>query len=139
MTEASLSIIGRAGISSLFFLGGVNKLLTFTETSLRMTEVGLVPASLLLPATIVLEILGGICLVYGRWPGVVSAACLAVFTLATNLFFHRFWEMDPPIASLELSLFFKNVAIVGALIFVIAIERSRVRADGTGRTHADVR
>lgn len=126
-TEAALSIIGRTGLASLFVLGAANKLLTFSETSVRMTEVGLAPAAVLLPATIVLELLGGIGLIYGRWPGVWSAATLAPFTLATNVFFHRFWEMDAPVASLELSLFFKNVAIVGALVFVLAIEWNRAR------------
>lgn len=50
-----------------------------------------------------------------------------MFTLATNAVFYRFWEFSEPIASLEVSLFFKNVAIAGALIFVAATEDERAR------------
>lgn len=122
---SALALIGRAGLASLFLLGGLNKILTFGETEARMIEVGLQPAALLLPATIALELIGGACVIYGRRPAVFAAAALAIFALATNLWFHRFWELSGEIAALELSLFFKNVAIAGALVFVSAAEAGR--------------
>jgi len=48
----------------------------------------------------------------------IAALILAGFTLATNFFFHDFWTMDGNVRELELSLFFKNIAIAGALLFV---------------------
>jgi putative oxidoreductase len=109
---------GRVGLASLFLLGGINKIPNFAATAARMEEVGLAPAALLLPATIALELVGGLIVALGlRWHQ-IAAAAPCVFTLATNAFFHRFWELDGQIAQLELSLFFKNVAIAGALLFV---------------------
>ncbi|MEL6921898.1 MAG: hypothetical protein AAFO77_12930, partial [Pseudomonadota bacterium] len=47
-----------------------------------------------------------------------SKSALAAFTIATNLVFHDFWNMTGDIAAMELSLFFKNVSIAGALLLV---------------------
>ncbi|MEN7344353.1 MAG: DoxX family protein [Pseudomonadota bacterium] len=114
--------MGRFGLASLFLLGGLNKLMNFASTQSRMIEVGLEPTVVLLPMTIGLELIGGGLLAAGVRPWVSRAAMvLCVFTLATNAFFHRFWELDGPLANLELSLFFKNIAISGALLFVAAM------------------
>lgn len=117
--SAVLTVIGRLGLASLFVLGGVNKLLHFQPTLERMVSVGLEPASLLLPATIALELVGGACILHGRRPAAFAALALAAFTLMTNFWFHRFWEMEDDIAVLEQSLFFKNVAIAGGLLLLI--------------------
>ncbi|MEM8839432.1 MAG: DoxX family protein, partial [Pseudomonadota bacterium] len=79
---------------------------------------GLAPALLLLPCTILLEIVAGSLLAVGRRYAWISAFILAAFTLATNFYFHRFWELSGLVGDLELSLFFKNLSITGALLFV---------------------
>jgi putative oxidoreductase len=113
--------LGRASLASLFVLGGINKILNYDATGVRMAEAGLEPAALLLPATIALEIGGGLLVAFGGNLAWLAAAALAVFTLATNFFFHRFWEMTGVQAETELSLFFKNVAVFGALTYAAAV------------------
>lgn len=113
-------IISRWTLASLFILGGINKMIAFSATALRMESVGLAPVAILLPITIALEIGGGLLLASGSRFASFAGFALAFFTLATNLFFHRFWSVDAALAPLELSLFFKNVAIVGGLMFVSA-------------------
>jgi putative oxidoreductase len=108
---------GRLLLASLFILAGINKLLNFEATLEMMRAAGLEPATLLLPVTIMLELGGGLLLAAGRWFAAPASFALAVFTIATNLFFHRFWAIEGPEAALQLSLFFKNVAITGALLF----------------------
>ena len=115
---------GRIGLASLFVLGGVNKLLNFSITSQRMSAVGLVPAELLLPLTIMLELGAGMLVARGgRWAWPAGLA-LALFTLATNIIFHRFWALSGPLRDLELSLFFKNISIAGALVYCAAAEKA---------------
>ena len=126
---APLAVLGRAGLAALFVLGGINKTLNFGDTQARMVEAGLGPAEILLPATILLELLGGLRLIYGHRASIYAAGALCLFTLATNFWFHRFWQLEGDLAALELSLFFKNVAIAGALLFYAAAVRSM---------HADV-
>jgi len=103
-------------LASLFLLGGLNKILNYQATLDQMAAVGLQPTALLLPLTIFLEIAGGIWFLIGKQRAYWAAIALAIFTLSTNLFFHRFWELEGQLAQLELSLFFKNVAIAGALL-----------------------
>lgn len=112
---------GRTGLASLFLLGGINKAANFSETATRMSEVGLTPASLLLVATIVLEIMGSLWIIFNLPRAYVAAIALSAFTLATNIIFHRFWELEGQLNTLELSLFFKNIAIAGGLLFVASV------------------
>ena len=109
-----LQAIGRVLLTSLFVLGGLSKLASYEATGARMAEAGLPP--LLLPGVIALEIGGGAMLALGVRHAWAAALALAAFILATNAVFHRFWTMEAPIRALELSLFFKNVAIAGGLV-----------------------
>lgn len=125
MTDATafrpaLLIAGRIGFASLFLLGGLNKILNYEATLTSMAAVGLQPAGLLLPLAIALEVVGGALVALGRTGASLAAIALAIFTLATNIYFHDFWNMDGETAGLELSLFFKNVSIAGALLFYAA-------------------
>jgi putative oxidoreductase len=117
--------LGRIGLASLFVLAGINKLMQYAPTAQRMSEVGLAPVALLLPLTIMLELLGGLAVML-RLPGSSAAAItLAIFTLATNWFFHPFWRMDTSVRAVELSLFFKNVTIAGALLYYAGTDYAR--------------
>jgi putative oxidoreductase len=134
MTPAALGqTVGGVIVASLFLLAALNKVMTYSETAKRMAEVGLGPVALLLPGTIALEFFAGAAVALGGRLAPVAALALAVFTAATNLVFHRFWELDGALRQLELSLFFKNVAIIGALIYIAATSLSSERGDGARR------
>jgi putative oxidoreductase len=115
-----LTIVGRCGLASLFIFGALSKSAAYGETAVRMDGAGLSPAFLLLPLTMLLEGGGGLLLASGTRFAPYAGIALAIFTLATNWYFHRFWEVDATLAPLERSLFFKNIAITGALLFVSA-------------------
>ena len=128
-----LLVAGRLGLASLFLLGGLNKILNYDATLSSMVGVGLQPAGLLLPIVILLEGVGGALVAFGRRGASLAAIALAIFTLATNVYFHDFWNMEGEIAGLELSLFFKNVSIAGALFFYAAsIHSFNSEANRTG-------
>ncbi|WP_298337160.1 DoxX family protein [uncultured Erythrobacter sp.] len=124
-TSSILYAIGRAGLASLFILGGVNKILNFDTTLATIEATILTPPLLFLVGTIDLELIFGLALALGTRFAGWAALGLAVFTLATNVLFHRFWEMSGEVQALELSLFFKNIAIVGALLALASIEDQR--------------
>ncbi len=116
-----VTVIGRLLIASLFILGGINKVINYEQTLSSMASVGLSPSSILLPLTILLELVGGIVVLIGRRFHVLAAFLLAGFTLLTNVVFHNFWTMESTERAYELSLFFKNIVVAGALIFVAGI------------------
>jgi putative oxidoreductase len=116
---ANLAIVaGRVLLASLFILAGVNKMLNYQPTLQFMEQSGLAPAQLLLPLAIMLEFGGGCIVALGHRFMPIAAIGLAVFTLVTNFVFHAFWAISGPESALQLSLFFKNVAVMGALIYV---------------------
>lgn len=115
-----IGIIGRWGLASLFILGAVSKVTAYAETASRMESVGLSPAAILLPMTILLEGFGGLLFASGTRFAQFAGIALAVFTIATNLYFHRFWEAGDALGALERSLFFKNIAVTGALVCISA-------------------
>ena len=112
----ALAIFGRVGLASLFILGGINKIINYTEVLQQMSDVGLPFPGALLPLVILIELGGGLAIAIGRSGAAVCAIALAGFTVLTNLVFHDFWNMEGQVAALELSLFFKNISIAGALI-----------------------
>lgn len=114
-------VLGRIVLASLFLLGGVNKILNYGATLESMSAVSLEPPHLLLPATIGLEIGAGLLVAIGRAFAVPAALALAVFTFATNAFFHDFWAETGAARTTELSLFFKNLAVAGGLIALAGV------------------
>jgi len=119
-----VNALGRCAIASLFLLGGVNKVMNFEAVTVRMETVGLMPSSILLPLVIALELGAGLLIATAGPFYRIAALVLAGFALSTNVFFHDFWTMQGEIRELELSLFFKNIAIAGALLFVATQQSS---------------
>lgn len=118
--------VGRWGLCSLFILGGINKLMNPQRSLETMVEVGLPLPSVLIWAVIALELGGGLLVAAGAHARLaVSAAgmalILAAHTLATNVLFHDFWAQEGLRAELELSLFFKNIAVMGGLLLIAGL------------------
>lgn len=82
-----------------------------------MNAAGLQFISVLLPLVIVFEILAAGTLALGLKYHRIAAGLLAIFTLATNVLLHQFWNFDSPVYELEISAFFKNIAIAGGLLY----------------------
>ena len=117
MSFPKLSVATGRVVTGLFFiLAGINKIVNYTDTVTFMEGAGL--PGLLLPLVILLELGGGLIVLIGRGKAVFIATCLslALFTLAANIAFHAFWTLDEPMRQIQLSLFFKNLVIVGALV-----------------------
>jgi putative oxidoreductase len=129
--------VGRALIGVLFLVSGINKVLGFSYVAGWMASSGLPFASVLLSATIVLEVGAGLMLVTGIQAR-LAAAALALFLIPTTAIFHAFWSADAANFQGQLTHFLKNVAIFGSMLIVYGAERQRqagqvstVRASGS--------
>jgi len=60
-----------------------------------------------------------------------AASVLAVFTLAASVFFHAYWAAPADQAYVAQLLFFKNIAVTGGLLMLVA--------HGAGRWSLDAR
>ena len=123
-----IKAIARAGVGGMFILAGVAKLIDPEMSVGMLVEGGLTPTWFFHPATIAFEIALGLAVAIGGRFAVPACVLLVVFTAAVNVIYHPFWEFDGLMLRLETSLFFKNVAVAAALIYIASVEAGRVRA-----------
>jgi putative oxidoreductase len=116
--------LGRALIGVLFAVSGITKIFGFSYVAGWMASSGMPFASVLLAATIVLEIGAGSMLITGIQAR-FAALALALFLIPTTAIFHAFWSADAASFQGQLTHFLKNVAIFGSVLIVYGIERQR--------------
>jgi putative oxidoreductase len=113
-TTSAFPVAGRLLLAAIFLVSGFGKLANPTGTIGYIASVGL-PAPLLgYVAALVVELGGGVLLVLGyrtRW----VAAVLAAFSVVSALIFHNALGDQN-----QLFHFFKNIAMAGGLLQVIA-------------------
>jgi putative oxidoreductase len=112
MPLSLISIAGRVLLAALFILAGIAKI-TGPQPFLDHMAAHHIPG-LLLPAVIALELLAGLAILFG-WQLPFAAGLLALFCLATAFGFHLDFADKA-----ERTLFFKDVAIAGALMVIAA-------------------
>src|SRR5436190_16484207 len=120
---AILPLAGRILISAIFLISGVMKLAAPAGTIGYIQSVGLPLPELGLAIAVVVEIGGGLALILG-YRTRAAAAALALFTLATALLFH-FNLADQN----QFIHFFKNLAITGGLLQIVAFGAPRLSLD----------
>lgn len=125
--QAVLPAAGRILISLIFVLSGLSKLSAPAMTIGYIESVGLPFPTLAYGTALVVEIIGGIALALGYQTRLV-AAVLAVFSVATAVSFHY------DLADLNQFIhFFKNIAMAGGLLNVIAFGGGKLSIDGWRR------
>ncbi|KJK14932.1 LysR family transcriptional regulator [Burkholderiaceae bacterium 16] len=116
--------VGRVMISAIFILAGLSKLDAPAMTIGYIQSVGLPLAPVAFGLAVFIEIVGGITLLLGYRTRIV-AGVLFLFTLATAVFFHRnFGDQN------QFIHFFKNIAMAGGLLHVVAFGGGRISLDG---------
>jgi len=107
-----ITILGRALLAALFILAGIAKIIGPKPFRDHMAAYH-VP-QVLLPLVIALELGAGIALLVG-WQLTFAAGSLALFCAMTALVFHRNLADRT-----ERTLFFKDMALAGALLVITA-------------------
>ena len=115
--------IGRVFIAAIFLLSGFSKLANPAGTIGYIQSAGLPLPEFALAVAIVVEIVGGLLLIAGYRTKLVAAA-LAIFSLAAAFGFH-FQLADQN----QFIHFFKNVAMAGGLLQIVAFGAGRVSLD----------
>src|ERR1700676_1790149 len=111
-----VALAGRLLFSVIFIIAGFGH---FTKAEIRCAAQQGVPfASLLVPASGVMAVAGGLSILVGYYAR-VGAVLVAVFLVPVTLALHRFWaETDPMMAQLQLAMFLKNVSMLGGALIV---------------------
>ncbi|MFA6122580.1 MAG: DoxX family protein [Sphingomonas sp.] len=112
---AALPLIGRTAIAAIFVLSGLSKLAAPAATIGYIQSVGLPVPQMGFAIALIVELLGGVALILGYRTRLV-ASVLAVFSIATALTFHSALGDQN-----QFIHFFKNIAIAGGLLNVVAL------------------
>lgn len=114
-----VTFVGRLLLALIFILSGFNKIGGFEGTAGYIASKGLPMPQVVAALTILVELGGGLLLLFGfaaRW----AALALAVFTLLAGFIFHAFWAVPPEQYMAQYINFMKNLAIAGGMLMVFA-------------------
>ena len=109
-----VEVFGRIFISALFLIEAVRKFFNPDMSMIYMSDHG-VPEFLFYPS-IAFEIIIPLLLVVG-YKTRIAASLLAVFVLTVTLIFHSHHIIDD---GMQLTIFLKNLAIIGGLLLIIS-------------------
>ena len=128
VSQDTLALIGRVLIALLFVPAGFGKIGGFAGVVGYIGAVGLPLPQLGAVIAIAVELGLGLLLLVGYKTRIVSII-LAVFTVATAVFFHNYWAMPADKAYINQLMFFKNIAIAGGLLAIAALGAGRFSID----------
>ena len=121
--EKILITAGRVLLGIYFLLPGISKIPTYTGTAEYMLLHNVPLAGVLLPITIVLQIVFGVMLIIG-YRIKESALILAALTIFINIGMHDFWNEYPNTdAGHETQNFVKNLGIFAGLLVLSATHK----------------
>lgn len=121
--SASTALAGRVLLSAIFILSGLSKVSAPAGMIGYIESVGLPFPALALTLAILIELVGGIALVLGYRTRLVAAG-LALFSVVTALAFHN--QLGDQNQFIH---FFKNLAMAGGLLQVVAFGGGRFSLD----------
>ena len=118
-----LPALGRLLIAAIFLISGLSKITSPAGTQAYIASAGLPAPMLAYIIAVIVEVGGGILLVIG-YQTRLAALALAVFTLAAAFGFHsKLGDMN------QFIHFFKNIAMAGGLLQVVAFGAGALSVD----------
>lgn len=114
-----LLLLGRCLLGSIFVVSGYGKLFGLAAFAASLERRGVPAASALAVIGACVELFGGLAVVLGievRY----AALMMIVFVIVATLISHRFWELQDAARRTQATQFYKNVAIVGGFVLLLA-------------------
>ena len=121
-------------LAHIFFMSAIgNKIPKFKDVAGYMASEGVPIPQVMLVGAIVFLIAGSLSLILG-FKARIGAGLLLVFLVLATYFFHDFWtwpenamwvlslnsEVQMPVQQIEMISFMKNMALMGAMLFIMS-------------------
>ena len=126
--SATLALLGRVLLASIFVYSGFGKITGFQDTVGYIADAGMPTPQVLAVGAIIVEFIGGLALLIGfraRW----AALAFVVFLIIITPIFHNFWSAPPAEVMSQQTNFIKNIAIIGGMLMVVAFGPGRYSVD----------
>jgi putative oxidoreductase len=121
-------LVARIFLAVIFLLSGLTKLFNVHEVTGYLLSAGVTPAGVFLVLAILIEIVGGVSLLFGIWTR-AGATLLAVYLVPVTLAFHSFWNFTGMEQQQQFIEFLKNLAIMGGLCALTALGAGELSVD----------
>lgn len=114
-----VNLLGRILYSAIFIMSGPNH---FRAQTIAFAAAQGVPlARIAVPLSGIIALLGGLSIALG-YRAKLGAWLIVLFLVPVTLMMHRFWGLsDPQVAQLQLAMFIKNVALLGAALIIARV------------------
>ena len=128
--QGILTVAARIMLSLVFLMSAVgNKIPNFNNVANYMGSEGVPAPTILLAGAIVFLIAGSLSLMVG-YKARIGATLLLIFLLLATYFFHDFWTFeDAAERQQQMIQFMKNLALMGAMLFIVANDAGPCRLD----------
>lgn len=112
-----LLLVGRIALASVYLVSGIHKAFWYRLAQEEFTGAGVKWIPMMLPATIVLHLVGSICLILGIQVE-IAALLLAVFTALATLQVHAYWRLPEEEQLGRSRVANANLGLVGGLLIL---------------------
>lgn len=126
--QSQMLLIGRVLLGLLFLVAGIRKIMFYSASVAYFTKLGFPAPEVIGVLAILIELGAGALLVLG-WQTRRVAWLLLLFVIIATAMAHRFWEFDGAQYGNQLNHFLKNLAIIGALLYVAALGAGKLSID----------
>lgn len=111
-------LTGRALLSLIFIIAGVHKVKTFAAASAYLANQGLMMSDVFLTVMIMIELGGGIFILFGI-KARLTAAIIFIYIIPITIFFHQYWNFAGIERMTHFHHFFKNIAMMGGMMYIM--------------------
>jgi putative oxidoreductase len=130
--QDAVTLLGRILLAWLFIPAGWGKIAGFAGVTGYIASKGVPLPEVAAALAIVAELGLGILLMIG-WQARWAALGLAIFVAVITPIFHNFWAVPDAQKMMQMQAFWKNLAVVGGLLFVHAFGPGGWSVDGRKR------
>lgn len=131
--DSGVIFLARLALAALFLWGGVMKLLGYVDFVGYLRGMNVPFPQFVAPAVVAIEALGALLLIVG-YKVKPLALLMAVYTIATAMIGHNFWDATNPAVQHEMVIhFWKNVAIAGGFLLLFVTGAGGASIDGLRR------
>lgn len=126
--QSFLMLIGRLALAVIFLMAAIGKFSNPAATQAYMATKGMSFAPFFMYAAAITELIGALSLILGfktRW----GAMLLWLFLIPATVIFHNFWALPAPEKQVQMLFFFKNIAIMGGLLYAAACGAGKISLD----------
>jgi putative oxidoreductase len=124
-------LIGRILFSLIFLMSGLMGHFK-PETAQYAASAGVPMASVLVPLSGIIAILGALSIILG-FKAKMGAWLIILFLIPVTFMMHKFWGItDPMQMQMQMSLFMKNIALIGGALIISYFGAGPLSIDNKG-------